>query len=497
MRGHRCAYRIKLTQRLGYVNFWFVEELGSHDQLGGGKDSDFKTNSIKQGGNTPQLKGASALDLSPKTNKSSPDHLAKHSPTSSILNGGHESVSNSPSESSNDATPNYHYVLGLMPSSSPSRESPSRSSPSRSSEALPSLANSSLFSQQQDNSAIDVKSIVSSVATSSNTVLVSVPSSQVVSTTMPNLPVSVVSFMPELLGLGVSPLQPGFNPLLVKQEPQEESQGQGHLMIPMVMPTAPIQYSPSHLAKSHSPSPSRNIRERSPLTRDQTKSIQKGSEIEDKPNNDGSQKMQAKQNTLGQVHNRIMERARSRKSAQTVRVPQRSSPNQDQTPNTSTILDKPVNHNPAAQEAAAAINLSIPKSVGSDGVKMSDENLLASIPSFERFQTLNRILQSDAFQAAKSQLEMKKLQLEKGDQSQEMALNLTMKPTGSSHESSKITVKEEEIENQTSYFRLMQEWKENQSTAGACYQNGHVEEDVEETDSEELTDNEKVFYFSC
>lgn len=33
MRGHKCSYRVKLTMRLGYVNHWFVEVLGSHDQF--------------------------------------------------------------------------------------------------------------------------------------------------------------------------------------------------------------------------------------------------------------------------------------------------------------------------------------------------------------------------------------------------------------------------------------------------------------------------------
>ena len=33
MRGHKCSYRVKLTMRLGYVNYWFVEVLGSHDQF--------------------------------------------------------------------------------------------------------------------------------------------------------------------------------------------------------------------------------------------------------------------------------------------------------------------------------------------------------------------------------------------------------------------------------------------------------------------------------
>lgn len=33
MRGHKCSYRVKLTMRLGYVNHWFVEVLGDHEQF--------------------------------------------------------------------------------------------------------------------------------------------------------------------------------------------------------------------------------------------------------------------------------------------------------------------------------------------------------------------------------------------------------------------------------------------------------------------------------
>ncbi|XP_061162846.1 uncharacterized protein LOC133172055 isoform X2 [Saccostrea echinata] len=39
MRGHKCSYRVKLTMRLGYVNHWFVEVLGDHDQFGSLNDS--------------------------------------------------------------------------------------------------------------------------------------------------------------------------------------------------------------------------------------------------------------------------------------------------------------------------------------------------------------------------------------------------------------------------------------------------------------------------
>ncbi|KAK3087418.1 hypothetical protein FSP39_005642 [Pinctada imbricata] len=39
MRGHKCSYRVKLTMRLGFVNHWFVEVLGDHEQFGSLNDS--------------------------------------------------------------------------------------------------------------------------------------------------------------------------------------------------------------------------------------------------------------------------------------------------------------------------------------------------------------------------------------------------------------------------------------------------------------------------
>lgn len=40
VRGHKCSFRVKLTMRLGFVDHWFVEILGSH-------------NSFKEGGDSP------------------------------------------------------------------------------------------------------------------------------------------------------------------------------------------------------------------------------------------------------------------------------------------------------------------------------------------------------------------------------------------------------------------------------------------------------------
>ena len=40
MRGHKCSFRVKLTMRLGFVDHWFVEILGSH-------------NSFKESGDSP------------------------------------------------------------------------------------------------------------------------------------------------------------------------------------------------------------------------------------------------------------------------------------------------------------------------------------------------------------------------------------------------------------------------------------------------------------
>jgi len=111
-----------------------------------------------------------------------------------------------------------------------------------------------------------------------------------------------------------------------------------------------------------------------------------------------------------------------------------------------------------------------------DGKAVSDAVL-------NRFQTLNHILQSKAFQEAKNQLESKKLA---GDQQQETALNLTVKqekPSG-------------EERNQSPYYKLAEEWKKGEQLLESqphALLNGVQEDPVAmETESQELTDNEKV-----
>ncbi|XP_060066721.1 uncharacterized protein LOC132547004 [Ylistrum balloti] len=60
MRGHKCSYRVKLTMRLGYVNFWFVEVLGDHEQFASLDDSmDVKSSP------SPKMSNSNSPDGSP------------------------------------------------------------------------------------------------------------------------------------------------------------------------------------------------------------------------------------------------------------------------------------------------------------------------------------------------------------------------------------------------------------------------------------------------
>ncbi|WAR14767.1 PUS3-like protein [Mya arenaria] len=105
----------------------------------------------------------------------------------------------------------------------------------------------------------------------------------------------------------------------------------------LCLPAPPLQFSPQGPNPGHSslrsPSPSQSSsqghKERSPLARDQNANIQKSLDIEAKIKREASGRVQANHETLGQVQNRIMERAKSRKSAHTMRVPQRNETNTD------------------------------------------------------------------------------------------------------------------------------------------------------------------------
>lgn len=72
-RGHKCSFRVKLTMRLGFVDHWFVEILGSHNYFKDTGDSPVATPSSSA--NSGQLEAA---DYS----MSSPD-VSSHSPVTS------------------------------------------------------------------------------------------------------------------------------------------------------------------------------------------------------------------------------------------------------------------------------------------------------------------------------------------------------------------------------------------------------------------------------
>lgn len=564
MRGHRCSYRIKLTQRLGYVNYWFVEELGSHDQLNG-KDSDFKVNSqLAANAAAAGNKDNAVMDLSsgfkfraaniPRTPKKLAPKSTTPSPdrASAIPNGG--SVTTVSDVSNGDIPTNYHYVLGLMPNSSPSRESPLQT--------VSSAENNSSQSSSQQHSAIDLYSNSSSVEPS-NLATVSVTGATAIQQDVASqlFQANFINYMSTMTNLGIgAALQGAINPLLVnvKQEPQDSlqgqltvnqgqsqlalSQGQGQIALgyPIVTLPSQLQFSasqlqePSHSLKSHSPSPSgsqghspspsrgqghgpspsrgQGFRDRSPLVRDQLQSsgIQKGLELEAKIKSESSRKMQAQQDVLGQVQNRIMERAKCRKSAHTMRIPQK---NKAQALNFSKS-DAENDIKILSQE-----NLNIPNIFSSTSSAVAGnvaENSSISSIAFQRFQTLNRVLQSDAFQAAKSQLEKKKTVLKTSDKADETVnpLNLIVKQPKS--DCSNLST-----ESHQQYFKLAEEWRKGEQlpadwkkgeqlaaewskedqlsgkeTNGDLLLNGHSDildcKAIIEVDK--LTDNEKVMY---
>ncbi|XP_053379356.1 uncharacterized protein LOC123526841 isoform X2 [Mercenaria mercenaria] len=495
MRGHRCSYRIKLTQRLGFVNFWFVEELGSHDQLNG-KDCDFKVNSqLAANAASTGNKDNAVMDLSsgfkfraaniPRTPKKLAPKSTTPSPdrSHSQLNGGaNQSVSDN---SNSDIHTNYHYVLGTMPTSSPSRDSPSKT--------LSCVDSDSSQSSSQQHSAINIHTDTSSIQPS-NLAAVTVTGATSIQQDVASqlFQANFINYMSTMTNLGIgAALQGAINPLLVniKQEPQDNlqgqlavnqgqvaiSQGQGQLAVGypgIVTLPSQIQLStsqitdPSQSLKSHSPSPSRGqghspspsrgqgYRDRSPLVREQgqSSSVQKGLEIEAKIKNESSRKMQAQQEVLGQVHNRIMERAKCRKSAHTMRVPQKSD---------CQILDFSKRSPENDSKQVLLENLNIPN-VPSSSSSSSSSSLVGGVPqnshissvAFQRFQTLNRVLQSDAFQAAKNQLEKKKTLVKNGDSQDDTSspLNLIVKPP--KPENSNLS-----NESHQQYFRLAEEWK--------------------------------------
>lgn len=525
MRGHRCSYRIKLTQRLGFVNFWFVEELGSHDQLNG-KDCDFKVNSQMAANMALTGNNNAVMDLSsgfkfraaniPRTPKKLAPKSSTPSPerSHSLLNGG---PNQQPVSDAGDVQTNYHYVLGLLPNTSPLLESASETSVSLPVSSTRNLSTPATSCRQPRT--IDMGNLATVAATEP------APIQQDVASQL--FQANFINYMSTMTNLGIgAALQGAINPLLVnvKQEPQDNLQGQlainngqGQLAVsqsqgqvtvgyPLVTLPSQIQLSPSQIlnssqsAKSHSPSPLRGqvYRDRSPLVREQgqSSSVQKGLEIEAKIKNESSRKMQAQNDVLGQVHNRIMERAKCRKSAQSMRVPQKVHAQAlDFSKNSAENDIKPVPHeNP---------NIPNTSSLSSSVLANVPDNGHISSFAFQRIQTLNRVLQSDAFQAAKNQLEKKKLISKNGDEVNDALapLNLIVKPpkvedesvSGDSHEQ---------------YFRLAAEWKQGGEQLSSEWTKGEQfsEKDIKGEqnmldcktiiEADKLTDNEKVIYIS-
>ena len=456
MRGHRCGYRVKLTQRLGYVNFWFVECLGSHDQLFA-KDKDIVESNLKMKiPFTPNF----AIDLtntpgtSNKQKRRSPANTSKR--FSKSASPGNGNVPLTVSENSSLNTPvNYHYVLddepmGSSPSASDSGEATPVKLPEKS--HLPSEIYSNNISSQEEiyqkhvaEAAINAIKCHGAFA-------------------MPPLPVEE-SQQPQDLSAKAT----FSSPLLIniKQEPLDS---------PMYMPQ---NNSSSQVVQSqgHCPSVVQSHNLSSPVIQGQGHSpVMTQGHLQDRP----LMKMQATQETLGQVHNRIMERAKSRKSSRTLHIPRENSmetkfSNKNYVP-TSNHLHIPI--------VPPVANLNIPNA------PVSSSNSNVNI-DFKRFQTLNKILQSEAFQAAKQQLEnsWNQSQSQARYQHQTSALNLTKK--------------EPEAGPQLDHTQLLEEWRKGGQLQQ--FQQFHVKKEglpnghADDTDSimseESLTKNEKVYFF--
>ena len=445
MRGHRCGYRVKLTQRLGFVNFWFVECLGSHDQLGA-KDKNVYDTSISHKLPFPpnfamDLTNTSSDGVKPK-GRSPANHsklIARFTKTlPSSLNG------NLPLNGSDNSSPagsvNYHYVLdnepmGLSSSSHNSREP----TPIDLTDTSPMRELYSNMSSSQQ--AIDIyqkhaqEAAINAIKAQCGFIL---PTSTPKDAQPQDLSVKLFS-SPLLVNVKQESIDTQPSPTYMSQNsstsPVLLSQGQGH---------SPI------LGQGH---------------------------FLDRP----LQKMQAAQETLGQVHSRIMERAKSRKSCKTVHIP-REAPLDSKPSNTDLALSQ--NHLQIPL-APAVSNHNIPN------VPLSSSNASANI-DFKRFQTLNKILQSEAFQAAKQQLENSWNQSQSQAGFQASALNLTKKEpeTGT---------------NQLDHTRLLEEWRKGGQLQEFQQQfhvkkeslpNGHSEDMDFMLSGDALTKNEKVYYFT-
>lgn len=507
MRGHRCSYRIKLTQRLGFVNFWFVEELGSHDQLNR-KDCDFKANSQI----ASAMAESDAVDLShslkvklpniPKSHrKLAPKPLTKQTAEKTRAKSD---IDRSVSDPTADVPTSYHYVLGSISNGSPSRESLSHMSPSQTGLVMDTFPNSS----SSQSCAIDpYKGLIPASLQANSQVLPACLQPVSLNSMNPILQANLVNYMSSMTNLGLNAsLQNGLNPFLVniKEEPGDD--GQNILSYAAAMPGLPSHLhfpssqsqSPVHHSRSHSPSPSRGqehtYRDRSPLYRDQSPNhgIQKGLELEAKIKKEAYQKMQAHHDTLGQVHNRLMERAKSRKSSHTVRVPPKSESEVVDLSRSKT--ENKHDHNQCAS------NNSIVDSPLSNMAENGDSSSFSSL-AFQRLKALNHVIRSDVFQNAKSQLEKKKVidSLNKGTNDEEAALNLV------------VNQRKDKVDSPgQSYFLLAEEWKKGRESGDSSAAegqirstktdqstslvNGEIGDLGELLQTDKLTKNEKVMY---
>ncbi|XP_052820195.1 uncharacterized protein LOC128246025 [Mya arenaria] len=418
MRGHRCSYRIKLTQMLGFVNFWFVEELGSHDQLNG-KDCDFKVNSqhASMVSDSKLTDFTSSFKVKLPTIPKSPRKLAPKPFKKLTAEKGQGNGKMDPArpDSNTDAT-TYNYVLGSIPNSESAEELTLQAA----GQTLPSM-------------------------------LQPVPSLTPAMSSM--LQANLINYMTSMTNLDIPVSNASnlnlINPSLVniKQEPSSHDlQSQNVLAFSQAFPliAPPLLFSlqgpnpgPSSQS-SHSPSQSssQGHKERSPFARDQNANIQKSLDIEAKIKREASGRVQANHETLGQVQNRIMERAKSRKSAHTMRVPQRNETN---------VIDLSKNVNDIKQD-----NFSVTKE-GLCGKRSIDDLIdrkVMSSKTFKRLQTLNHVIQSDVFQKAKNRLEKNNVaNLKSG--SEEIALNLTTRNSQFSKFDS-----DQQTDTQQSYFKL-------------------------------------------
>jgi len=489
MRGHRCSYRIKLTQRLGFVNYWFVEELGSHDQLNG-KDSDFKVNSTNAC-SPPDLKPtdlSSGFKVKLTNIPKSPRKLAPKPHKKSLQDRKHSLKSND--ESSKHVSPTYNYVLGSIPTvdksetasvnGTNSSQLPSPGASIASIEASLSMP-INMSSSQLLSSAIDMNNAMFSANLEAGNISATLPSAMA---TMPSLSpamtsmlqANLINYMTSMTSLTIpvtnSAGMPSgmLNPFLVnvKQEPgNQDFQSPGLLALPGGMPFMPpqLQLSPqgsssSQSRKSHSPSPSRSntysqglgYRDRSPLVRDQNSNLQKSLDIEAKIKKEATYSLESfNRNTFTGSQGRTTERAKSRKSSFTMRVPQKNESNGMDLSKSSNLSEEQHENYPVKQN-------SIP--LTDKIVNDLKDNSTISSQTMKRFQTLNHVIQSEVFQKAKNNLDRNSL-CESKTNNVDTALNLSTRLPDHDQNTTE-TGPSLGLDTQKSYFKLAQAWKHGQ-----------------------------------